>query len=238
MTNVKENRGFTAEELIKELEDQRHAERVLNERLKDARKLGDLSNNPEYDQTREELSKVSTRIDEIKAILTELSGSDSENIIHFGRYPQDADGEVKPVEWQLLETDGNKALLISKYALFFKEMHHEPAFVGWKDCDLRNWMNDAEEGFMKEAFSEEERKQIMQTDHGDSKDYVFPLGEEEFRKYMEKRTKGTKPTEYAKAQGIQTYEAYGGTCIVRLRPDAFVNDDKDAVQPAMWIRLK
>ena len=266
MTNGIENNGFTAAELIKELEDQRHAERVLNERLKEARKLGDLSDNPVYDQTREELSKVWARIDEIKDILKKMSGSDSENIIQFGRYPQGADGEVKPVEWQVLEIDGSKALLISRYGLDAKQYNSKNEDVTWDKCSLRAWLNNE---FLNKAFTAEEQEKILmtavknpenprfETEGGaDTEDKVFLLSIEEANEYFDTgEARRVKPTEYAKANGCYEDEGYcwwwlrspgfDQRCAADVYSDGnvvefgnYVSSDINAVRPAIWINLE
>ena len=56
--------------LKEELEDlEMNKLKAVNDRLRAARKLGDLSDNPEYDAARAEMKKIWARIDEIKNIL-------------------------------------------------------------------------------------------------------------------------------------------------------------------------
>ena len=65
------------EKLEAELEHLRSVRRrEVMEQLKEARSLGDLSDNPRYDEVREELSKLEDRIGEIEGILknSEISG--------------------------------------------------------------------------------------------------------------------------------------------------------------------
>ena len=41
----------------------------------------------------------------------------------LGEYPQTEDGGVEPILWRVLETDGEKAYLLSEYILFARPMH-------------------------------------------------------------------------------------------------------------------
>ena len=45
----------------------------------------------------------------------------------LGEYPQTEDGGVEPILWRVLETDGEKAYLLSEYILFARPMHTPPA---------------------------------------------------------------------------------------------------------------
>ena len=63
--------------------------------------------------------------------------------VKFGRYPQMEDGEVRPVEWQVLARENNKALVIRPNVaahLEFGEAWLEAAEAGVKllfvDCNV------------------------------------------------------------------------------------------------------
>lgn len=52
--------------------------------------------------------------------------------ITFGRYPQTAEGnDNTPIEWLVLEKDGQKALLISRYGLDHQQYHKNFVDVTW-----------------------------------------------------------------------------------------------------------
>ena len=68
----------------------------------------------------------------------------------FGSYPQDADGTVKPIEWDVLDIQDGKALLISSKCLDARPYNEEYAPVTWEKCTLRAWLND---DFLNTAFS-------------------------------------------------------------------------------------
>lgn len=116
--------------------------------------------------------------------------------VSFGSYPQsDASGiEKEPIEWIVLDRQGNKALLLSKYILDCKCYNNEYTDVTWETCSLRNWLNN---DFYYRAFSSDEQKKIISTnvinnnniDYGttggnNTNDKVFCLSIEETRKYF------------------------------------------------------
>lgn len=78
--------------------------------------------------------------------------------IKFGSYPQQEEDSKEPIEWLILEMEGNEALLISRYGLDCKMYHHNKTDMVWEKSDLRRWLND---DFLKNAFSEEERQRII-----------------------------------------------------------------------------
>lgn len=77
--------------------------------------------------------------------------------VKFGHYPQNDGDTPEPIEWQVLETDGKTALVISRYGLDCKQFHHNNDDIRWDGCDLRVWLNSE---FLNRAFSPYEQKQI------------------------------------------------------------------------------
>ena len=54
------------------------------------------------------------------------------NIVTFGHYPQTSDGnDSTPIEWLVLARDGNKALLISRYALDSQKYNNSRVNMTW-----------------------------------------------------------------------------------------------------------
>lgn len=146
---------------------------------------------------------------------------DEMETVTFGSYPQnDANGNTKdPIEWIVLEREGNKALLLSKYILDCKCYNNEFKEVTWETCDLRKWLND---GFYNKAFSDKEKTAILDTTiiNADNKEFeskggnntvdrVFCLSIDEAKKYLGSKGKDgdglalydnavTKGTNYSK----------------------------------------
>ena len=57
------------------------------------------------------------------------------DIVKFGNYQQTANGNIQPIEWQVLAKEENKMLLLSKYCLDCKRfdvISNEQIFDIWK----------------------------------------------------------------------------------------------------------
>ncbi len=81
--------------------------------------------------------------------------------ITFGHYPQTASGTDRtPIEWLVLDVQGHKALVISRYGLDAKPYNEERVAVTWETCTLRAWLNDS---FLNTAFSAKEQSAILLT---------------------------------------------------------------------------
>lgn len=111
----------------------------------------------------------------------------------FGSYPQSADGEVRPIEWRVLQNAGSELFLLSEEILECKRYHGKSADISWRDavdttwrdCDLRQWLN---EEFYITAFRSEEQELIKTShcaDNGDespdTEDKVFLLSVTEIK---------------------------------------------------------
>ncbi len=145
--------------------------------------------------------------------------------VTFGTYPQTADGtDSTPIEWLVLDRDGNKALLISRYGLDAQPYNTKDTDITWEKCTLRTWLNGT---FLNKAFTNEEQKGIVLTNVDNSKsqgysswstnggnntqDKVFLLSYAEANKYFgvtrddDNNIKSrVEPTAYAIAQGAWT----------------------------------
>ena len=133
-------------------------------------------------------------------------------IIKFGNYPQDNNGSKTPIEWLVLDVNGNEAFLISRHTLDCKQ-YHEGEQITWEDCSLRKWLNS---DFLKSAFSEDEASSILvstvKNDNNsvystrggnDTKDHVFCLSIAEAEQYFSSdEDRECKPTAYARKQGV------------------------------------
>ncbi|MCR5661121.1 MAG: DUF6273 domain-containing protein [bacterium] len=81
--------------------------------------------------------------------------------VTFGRYPQKIFDMPEPIEWLVLDNDGETALLISKYGLDGREFHNVfPDAAGWSSCSLREWLNI---DFLRKAFNDDERQRITES---------------------------------------------------------------------------
>lgn len=118
------------------------------------------------------------------------------SIYTFGHYEQDYDTSngAEAIQWKVLDVQNGKALLLSQDVLVRLQYHPQESGATWKDCTLRQWLND---DFYHAAFSGEELKRVCLTrnvnednptygtDGGeDSDDYVFLLSLSEAEKYF------------------------------------------------------
>ncbi len=134
--------------------------------------------------------------------------------VTMGTYPQTETGTDKtPIEWLILDVQGDQALLISRYGLETKAYNTiEPTYVDvygilvtvyesvdvtWETCTLREWLN---KDFFDMAFTAEEQKAILTTDvdnsweqryvnwytvgGNDTRDKVFLLSYAEANRYF------------------------------------------------------
>ena len=103
-------------------------------------------------------------------------------------------GRDNPIEWQVLDIQENKALMLSKYVLEYRPFHERWGIVTWENSSIRKYLNTE---FLEDAFSEQDRHRIEKskvkadenpmcnTDPGnDTKDKIFLLSVLEAQKYM------------------------------------------------------
>lgn len=114
--------------------------------------------------------------------------------ITFGQYPQGEHGEVLPLEWRVLDVQGDKALLLTDKLIDYQRYHERFASVTWQTCMLRQWLNGE---FINKAFSHEQQDKIalvtnqnpnnpiFGTKGGNpTQDKVFALSIDEVKKYF------------------------------------------------------
>jgi len=128
----------------------------------------------------------------------------------------------EPLEWIVLKTEGDRAMLITRYLIDARAYHKAFVKMTWSECTLRQWLNDT---FLKEAFSQEEQARIEEvlvvnddnphysTRGGeDTMDRVFLLSEAEVLEFFPQQEQRTcQATEYAKAQGAYVDENNGNS---------------------------
>ena len=165
------------------------------------------------------------------------------DIVSFGHYEQDGNRSngAEAIEWLVLDVQGNKALLLSRYALDAQPFHKKYEYVTWDTSTIRQWLNGT---FYNSAFSEDEktimerttllpdRNPYIKCDSGrETADYVFLLSLEEVDAFIQSNGNIDKdallcyPTDYAVQQGTYKNKDTGG-CWWWLRTSA---DDNLAV---------
>ena len=120
---------------------------------------------------------------------------------YYGSYEQDGDetNGTEKVEWRVLDMQGNKALVISEYALDVHQIDKyeagEDPNTTWETCDLRQWLNSTaynrlfsaeEKGFVQLSTVRVDASELFPNiDQGnDTEDYLFLLSEKEAKTFM------------------------------------------------------
>ena len=186
--------------------------------------------------------------------------------ITFGKYEQDNDPSngKEDIEWIVLAKEGDKALIISKYALDCQQYHLVWGDITWETCFLREWLNGT---FLNTAFSADEQNRICNSivtadkspgysvfAGNNTTDKVFLLSVTEVDRYFNSvEARKCVSTDYAIAQGVQTNsktycfwwlrsssDSSGRAAVVGsggLISDHVIRTGDAAVRPAMWIKI-
>lgn len=190
------------------------------------------------------------------------------DVFAFGEYEQDnnIDNGKEPILWVVAESDNNRKLLVSKYAIDCRPYNSNDGYVTWESSSIRKWLND---NFLCEAFNADEQSLIdnsvvsaddnshFDTNAGkDTKDRVFLLSIEEANKYFyDDKSRICGLTNYVASKNPRYFES--GICWWWLRtPGAqqntaaavnhsggisvrgdIVNSELNCIRPALWIDL-
>ena len=146
-----------------------------------------------------------------------LSKAQVGDYVVFGSYEQDnniSNGK-EDIEWLVLAKEGNRVLVISRYALDCQKYNSSDARITWETCSLRKWLNWK---FINGAFSTDEQNLIQSTTvtadknpsfgtspGNNTNDKVFLLSITEVNKYFSSDSaRQCQATAYAKSQGAYT----------------------------------
>ncbi len=198
--------------------------------------------------------------EDFSALDTRLNVGDT---IAFGRYEQDnnTSNGAEPIEWLVLDRDGDRALLLSQQVLDAQPFCESSAEAEWNTSDVRAWLNDA---FLNAAFSAEAQEKLEEMYAGDDAvgtDRVFLLSSaDEGRYFQNDEARMAFPTAYALAQGapveaenpeggcqwwlrtVMEGDARGVAYIAPSGSDAMMllwegGSPKSGVRPAVWVHL-
>lgn len=103
-----------------------------------------------------------------------IKGAVAGDIVRFGSYEQDGDSSngQELLEWIVLERDGYRLLLLSKYLI--EEMQYSATqYDTWETSSVRMWLNNE---FLQTAFSNDETLKLWR--RGDSEDFVTLLSKD------------------------------------------------------------
>ena len=82
--------------------------------------------------------------------------------VTFGSYPEDKNGNVAPILWRVLETDGKEAYLLTEYIVDVHYVHLDTVnycYLDWKDSDLFAYLQNE---FLPRAFTAQEQAALLQ----------------------------------------------------------------------------
>ena len=174
------------------------------------------------DQNDEKRAKIAQVQDQLTELNREAFGADEMPPVYFGRFSQGADGEVLPLEWDVLYRKNGLLLLTTKHIIAHMKYADELENTPWEHCKIRKWLNGP---FLQECFTEEERALIYEKEIANpgNDPYKTPASEntidriflpsitevKRFSDYDQDRI--ATATEYAKAQGVYVNEDTGGS---------------------------
>ena len=134
--------------------------------------------------------------------------------VRFGSYEQDNDTSTgkEAVEWLVLDVQGSKTLVISRYVLDVKQFDSREKKVTWENSSIRSWLNGE---FLNSTFSNQEQNAIFTASIDNSKaqgnydndkntkDKIFFLSDVEANKkyFSTNDSRLCAPTDYAIAHG-------------------------------------
>ena len=174
-----------------------------------------------------------------------ITPANAGDIITFGTYEQDNNtgNGAEPIEWLVLDNQGDRMLVISRYGLDCRKYNETRIDVTWETCSLRSWLNGE---FYNTAFNDSEKASIMTTTISNpnntkynyntsggnaTNDNVFCLNIDEARAYFGaydndgyNPARSTNPTAYAVARGAgadTSTQWYGGNCWWWLRSPGY-----------------
>lgn len=182
------------------------------------------------------------------------------NTVYFGEYEQNnnfSDGNEE-IEWIILDNDGSKMLLLSKYALDSKIYNN--SFSTWQDSSIREWLNNY---FYNTAFTDQQKCYIKNVtnsteynNESPTKDNVFLLSATEVEKYYPNEyDRICYATQFSFASGTENFDGKCRWWLRSLNGDEQkaltvrtsegrinyvtpVNSTGYGVRPAIWVDIK
>ncbi len=168
---------------------------------------------------------------------TLFSKAEVGSTVFFGSYEQDNDAEngKEDIEWFVLDKEGEKILVVSKYALDCQMYNEKREGITWETCTIRKWLNN---DFLNAAFNFEEKAKISSvpvsadkyydcnTNVGNAtKDKLFLLSVTEVNNYFSSDSaRLCKPTPYAVSKGVYIKEANDASWWWLRSPGSYYQD--------------
>ncbi len=142
--------------------------------------------------------------------------------VEFGSYEQDGNAEngKEAIVWKVVDTDGDKLLLVAENVLEMQKFYAVRNNTNWKSSNVRQWVNG---NFLTGSFTEEEAAKIVEievktsanpqtgTAGGETTtDKLFVLSIDEILKYFpEQADRMAAATAHAAANGVSVDPNFG-----------------------------
>ncbi len=186
------------------------------------------------------------------------------SLVTFGKYPTGTNGELMPIEWRVLDIQGNMALLITEKLIDCRKYNDTAQPVTWENCTLRRWLNRV---FINRAFSEKSRARIITVTNTNpgiiTNDRVFLLSTDQAEQYFSSnQERMAAVTLYARQQGSHTSDkcslpngdktgwwwlrSSGGSSTSAVHVNIYgnistsgsnIDRSNGSVRPALWVRI-
>ena len=192
-----------AETALEELGDYADAASRLNEAryglAGQSLERGELSKAAESFEALGNYEDAAIRARTVRSSAAYLRTAEKGSSVYFGAYEQDADlyNGAEPIEWILLDRQGDRVLLLSRYGLEAVVFNRNDSNVYYSSSDGRSWLNG---DFLQTAFSEQEQAAVLTTEVDNShssgysgfsaggraatQDKLFLLSYQEAKKYF------------------------------------------------------
>ncbi len=172
----------------------------------------------------------------------------------YGEYWQreaEKDGK-EDIEWTVLNKAEGRILVISKYALDYKQYHSSRTHTKWDGCSLKTWLNG---DFLNAAFSTTELQKIVCIDQ--KRGSVFLMDTNDINSFLPTNgSRKCKATKYVRAKKSYANDE-NGYCrwwlhasgldlghASTVEPDGHIDklgdsvDFANAIRPAMWVSVE
>ncbi|MGN0408066.1 MAG: DUF6273 domain-containing protein [Bacteroides sp.] len=180
-------------------------------------KLNEIRNLDESENQSQQTEQNSGQSAESPKAQKGIQSANVGEIITLGKYEQDnnTSNGAEPIEWLVLDKQGDRMLVISRYSLDCHPYNTTLADVTWETCTLRSWLNSE---FYNSAFNNSEKASVITTTIENpnnarlgtqggnaTSDNVFCLSIDEAERYFASdEARATKPTSYAISRGAWT----------------------------------
>ena len=156
----------------------------------------------------------------------------------------------KKIEWQILDVQGNKKLLIAKRLVDERPYNTELKTVTWETCTLRKWLNnefynnafsDIEKGLITETVTKADPNPKYKTNPGrDTRDRVILLSIKEAEQYFKTGAKGKCDGKWWWLRSPGCDNDHAAYMDIDGSVNAFgINVNvKSSVRPALWINTE